>query len=343
MDMIRNKSSCALITGATGTIGPRVVESFHQVGYRIRTLSMDPPGSGLFPTEVEVLMGDVTDPYVVKSAIAGVDIVIHLAALLHIVNLTPELHEKYEGINVGGTGNIVQAAVQAGVKRVLFFSTIAVYGHSNGDVFTEDSPPRPDTLYAQTKLAAERIVLNAKRSNGLPLGTVLRFGAIYGPRIKGNYLRLLQSLARGRFIPIGNGYNRRTLIYDRDAAQAAVLAAQHPAAAGKIYNVSDGQYHTLNEIIKTMCEALGRYPPRVSLPVGPVRLAAGILEDVGRMIGYNSPIGRTMVNKYTEDIAVDSQRIQTELGFQPQFDLLTGWRETVQQMRQMSNLSFPPK
>jgi UDP-glucose 4-epimerase len=149
---------------------------------------------------------------------------------------------------------------------------------------------------------------------------------------------LLPALARGRFIPIGHGGNRRTLIYDRDVARAAVLAVQHTAAAGKIYNVSDGQFHTLNDIIGTMCEALGRTPPRISFPIGPVRWIVGILEDAGRMIGYQSPIGRATINKYTEDIAVDSTRIQSELGFKSQFDLESGWRETVQEMRRTGEL-----
>ena len=89
----------------------------------------------------------------------------------------------------------------------------------------------------------------------------------------------------------------------------------------------------MNKIVSTICKALSRTPPRISLPVGPVRLAAGILEDAGCMIGFQSPIGRTTINKYTEDIAVDSQLIQRDLGFKPQFDLTTGWRETVQEMR----------
>ena len=81
-----------------------------------------------------------------------------------------------------------------------------------------------------------------------------------------------------------------------------------------------------------MCNALGRSTPRISLPVGPVRQIVGILEDAGRMIGYQSPIGRATIDKYTEDIAVDSRRIQTELGFKPEFDLKSGWQETVQEM-----------
>jgi len=87
-----------------------------------------------------------------------------------------------------------------------------------------------------------------------------------------------------------------------------------------------------------MCEARGRSTPRISLSIGPVRWAVGILEDLMHMIGYQPFIDRDIIDKYTEDIAVDSQRIQTELGFKPQFDLKTGWRETIQEMRRMGFL-----
>ena len=87
-----------------------------------------------------------------------------------------------------------------------------------------------------------------------------------------------------------------------------------------------------------MCEAFGRTPPRISLPIGPVRWAVSILENAGRMIGYQSPIGRATIDKYTEDVAVDSSRIRTELGFKPQYDLRSGWQETVQEMRRMGEL-----
>jgi nucleoside-diphosphate-sugar epimerase len=90
------------------------------------------------------------------------------------------------------------------------------------------------------------------------LGTVLRLRAVYSSRIKGNYERLTHALARNRFIPIGNGLNRRTLVYDKDVSGAAVLAVSHPAAVGRVFNVTDGEFHTLNEIIEFICSALGR-------------------------------------------------------------------------------------
>ena len=258
-----------------------------------------------------------------RSLPKGGQVVIHLAALLHIVNPTPDLRQKYERINIGGTATVVEAAIKAGVKRIVLFSTIAVYGPSDGCVRNEMSPTHPDTFYAQTKLAAEQIVVNARGADGQPLGTVLRLGAVYGSRIKGNYERLTHALARHRFIPIGSGLNRRTLVYDKDVGRAAVLAVSHPAAAGRVFNVTDGTFHTLNEIIESICFVLGRKPPRLSLPVGPIRTLIRLIEKGCNAIGLKPPVTRE---------TVDSSLIQKELGFVPQYDLKTGWEETVGEM-----------
>jgi UDP-glucose 4-epimerase len=323
-----------LITGATGAIGPHIVHALYQAGCQIRTFSFDAPTAGMFPPHIEVVNGDVTNEVAVESAMQGVDAIVHMAALLHIVNPPPEMREKYERVNIGGTATVVEAAIKVGVKRVILFSTIAVYGPSNGCVLNEQSPTHPDTFYAQTKRAAEKIVLNAKGADGQPLGTVLRLGAVYGSRIKGNYERLTHALARNRFIPVGNGLNRRTLVYDKDVGRAAVLAVSHPATADRVFNVTDGAFHTLNEIIESICYALGRKPPRLSLPSGIIRSLAGVIEGGYHIFGLRSPITPEMVDKYTEDIAVDGSLIQKELGFVPHYDLKTGWEETIKEMRE---------
>jgi nucleoside-diphosphate-sugar epimerase len=327
------KKHLILVTGATGAVGPRVVHALHQAGCRIRTFSVDTPALGMFPQDVEALMGDVTDQAAVQSAMCGVDAVVHMAALLHIANPSPELRKKYECVNIGGTAAVVDAAIKADVERVVFFSTIAVYGHSNGCVLNEMSPTHPDTLYAQTKHAAEQIVLNAKSSSGKPLGTVLRFGAIYGSRIKGNYERLIHALASHRFISIGNGLNRRTLIYDKDVGNAVVPSVFHPAAAGRLFNVTDGGFHTLNEIIESICSGLGRTTPRLSLPIEPTRTLIHLLEKGISSCGFESPVTLDMIDKYTEDIAVDGSLFQKEIGFIPHYDFKTGWEEMIREMR----------
>jgi len=359
---LSDKNTFVLVTGATGAIGPRVVHALHQSGFQVRSFSVDAPALDVFPPNVEVVIGDVTDKEAVEVAMRGVDSVVHMAALLHIVNPPPELHEKYERINVGGTATVVNATISAGVNRLVLFSTIAVYGQGDGQVLSEQSPTKPVSFYAQTKLAAEAMVLNARCADGQSLGTVLRLGAVYGSRIKGNYERLTRALAgnmrnlggnlgtqhnfrrnlccvpRFPFIPLGDGLNRRTLVYDKDVGRAAVLAVSHPAAVGRIFNVTDGAFHTLNEIIESICSALGRKPPRLSLPSGIIRSVAGAIEEGYQIFGSSSPVTSEMVDKYTEDIAVSGSLIQKELGFEPQYDLLTGWHETIGEMRHMGHL-----
>ncbi|MCX5831454.1 MAG: NAD(P)H-binding protein [Deltaproteobacteria bacterium] len=116
------ENKIVLVTGATGAVGPRVVHALDQAGFRIRSFSFDAPASGMFPQSVEVLIGDVADQVAVQSAMQGVDAVVHMAALLHIVNPPPELREKYERVNIGGTATVVDATIKAGVKRVVLFS-----------------------------------------------------------------------------------------------------------------------------------------------------------------------------------------------------------------------------
>lgn len=327
-----------LITGATGAVGPSVVREALEAGYRVRTLSLGLPQKDSWTKDVDMRLGDVTDLSAVQSAMEGVDGVIHLAALLHIVNPPDSLRGEYERVNVGGTANVTKAASLAKAGRIVFFSTIAVYGDTAGSIVTEDSPLHPGTFYARTKHEAEKVVLEAGNSQGLPMGTVLRMGAIYGARIKGNYERLVHALATGRFIPIGDGENRRTLIHEKDVARAAVLALFHPSSAGNVYNVSDGCYHSMNEIIASICSALGRPEPRFRLPVGPARKIAGIIEDGAGVLGMKSPVARATIDKYTEDMAVSSERIRLQLGFTPRFDLASGWSETIEQMRQRKDV-----
>jgi nucleoside-diphosphate-sugar epimerase len=293
---------------------------------------MDPPQENMWPDSVENKIGDVTNYADVQSAMQGVDAVIHLAALLHVFNPPSLLRGMYEHVNVNGTAMVVKAAAEARVRRIVFFSTIAVYGDSQGHILTEETPPQPNTIYGQTKHTAECIILEARSQDGQPLGTVLRFGAIYGAHIKGNYRRLLEALSKRRFIPIGKGFNRRSLVYDKDVGRVAVLAVSHPAAAGRVFNVTDGEFHTLHEIIECMCSGLGRKPPRITLPVGPTRALIGLIVKGSRAIGLNPPVTQEMLDKYMEDIAVDSNLLQRELGFVPQYDLKAGWEETVREM-----------
>lgn len=320
-----------LVTGATGAVGPVVVEALLAAGHQVRALVRTAPPAGLLPAAVELVPGDITEPATVQAAMTGCDGVVHMAALLHINDPAPALHAASERVNVTGTANVLAAAQAQGVARLVFFSTIAVYGHGHGATLRETTPPQPDTLYGRTKLAAEELVLAARRADGAALGVVLRLAAVYGAHVKGNYQRLLTALARGRFLPIGRGANRRTLVYDQDVASATLLALREPTAAGRVYNVTDGTVHTLQEIVGAICQALGRRPPRFYLPVAPVRLVVALVEDGLALLGRSTPVSRATLAKYLEEMVVDGSRLQQELGFTPRYTLTAGWQAIVHQ------------
>jgi UDP-glucose 4-epimerase len=280
---------------------------------------------------VTALIGDISDERAVRGAAAGARVMVHLAALLHLMNPPSTARPEYERVNVRGTAAVIDAANVEGVSRVVLMSTIAVYGYQARVLLDEDSPTVPDTFYGETKLAAERVALNARAADGSPLATVLRAAAVYGPGVKGNYLRLVHALARNRFVPIGPGDNLRTVVFDDDLAAATVLAATHPGAAGRIYNVSDGSPHPLREIIAAICTALGRRPPRWHAPVPPVRIALRLASVIDRRLP-------SMLDKYLEEVAVDASRIQKELGFRPKMGLVDGWGATVSEMQRSGRL-----
>lgn len=323
----------SLVTGATGALGPAVVSALRAAGWTVRTVSRTAPAPGALPSDVDARIGDITRAADVREAVAGVDTVFHLAALLHIVNPPPDLRAEYERVNVGGTRTVVEAAAAAGVRRVVLFSTIAVYGPSRGAMLDESAAPAPDTFYGETKHAAERIVLATGNADGRPIATVLRLAAVYGPRVKGNYRRLLDALARRRFVPVGPGRNRRTLIFEEDAAQAAVLAAAHDAAAGEVFNVTDGGVHDVRAIVAAICAALGRRPPRLAIPIPAAQAAAWAVD---RVRGRGA--ARAALDKYLEDVAVDGTRLRRQLGFTTAHDLHAGWGRTVQVLRDRGEL-----
>lgn len=321
-----------LITGATGALGPAVLTAFDGAGWHVRTLSRRTPVPGTPAEKFPHFTADTGDELALADAMRGASVVVHMAALLHGEDPDPALEAEYRRVNVEGTRCVMNVARETGVRRVVFTSSICVYGTQNGFV-DEKTRPNPDSMYARSKSEAEEIVLSARSAEGLPLGVVLRLGAIFGPTIKGNYARLVKSLARHRFVPVGQGLNRRTLVFEEDAARAIVIAATHPKAAGRVYNVTDGEYHTVAEITKAIADAFGRPIPRWAVPLPLARVAVAVLESGSRAFGRRPPVSRRALEKYTEEIAVSGRRIRDELGFEARYDLAEGWRRTASGIR----------
>jgi UDP-glucose 4-epimerase len=325
-----------LITGATGALGPAVVRAFAANAWRIRTLSRNPPSPGTPASEHEHIPADLQDDGTLCRAMNGADAVVHMAALLHVFDQSAG-PDDYERVNVQGTASVMSAAKASGVRRVVGLITIAVYG-PHEELVDEDSASAADTPYGASKLKAEREILSPHSEDGRPLGSVLRLAAVYGPNIKGNYERLVHALARGRFVPVGDGSNLRTLVFEDDAAQAILLAASQEAAAGAIFNVTDGEVYPVREIVGAISNALGRRPPSLRVPASVALAGVGVIESVFGMAGRRSPITKAALGKYLEHVAVSGARIRDRLGFRPQWTLAAGWRRTVERLRNEGRL-----
>ena len=318
------KQRTALVTGASGFIGRHLQHSLIENGYKVRALSRKASHLTYVHPSVEVIRGDICDRKAVAIAVNGASVIFHLASKLHIPDPVEAQRQEYWNVNVEGTRSLAESAREAGTERVVFFSSINVYGpNQTHDIFREDAPLNPDSWYAETKAVGEEILMGECPS------VVLRLAAVYGPGLKGNYLRLLGALQKKRFLMLGKGLNRRTLVYVQDLCSAAVLAAGSAGAVGQIFNVTDGAIHTLRQIVDAMASAVGAPSPRLRLPVYPVRLLLGIAEFVARPLGLKSPVRMSTLDKFLEDMAVSGDKIKEKLGFCPIYDLERGWRETA--------------
>jgi UDP-glucose 4-epimerase len=256
----------------------------------------------------------------------GVVCVHHLAGLAHVIRARRgDSDGAFHRVNVEGTRNVAQAAAAEGVPRLVFYSTIAVYGATSYPaVLDESSPVRPSGPYADSKARAEAVVVRllGRRS------TVLRLAAVFGPRMKGNYRTLVRAVTAGRFVPIGRLANRRTVVCDEDVGAAAAFMSGPVDAGGQVLNVTDGEIHTLGEIVDAVAHAAGRRSPQWHVPVAPVR-AVALACGAARAIGLPLPPVDTLLDKYLEDVAVRGDRLQS-LGFRPSCSLRECARRAVE-------------
>lgn len=306
------------LTGATGVVGPALVRHLLGAGHAVRVLVRTPGAP--FASGVETVVGDLSDADALRRGVEGASAVVHLAALLHVNAPGPEAAGQYREVNVEGTRRLVDAAREAGTERVVFASTINVYGPSRGRApWTEADAPQPDTIYGETKLAAEALVRD------LPGGVVLRLAAVYGPGMKGNYPSLMRLLRRGVRVLPGDGTNRRTLVHVDDAAQAFVAGLTAPPGT---YNVTDGTVHRFDAVVRSLQEAAGRRPGIAYVPAGLVRGALRVPEALARLAGRRFP-GPLLLDKMVEDVAVSGNAYIASSSYQPQVKSLAGgWLST---------------
>ena len=321
----------ALVTGATGMIGPALVNQLLDESWNVRILARHSFNPALFMAPVERFSSDIVDLDSLRPAMEGVDVVFHLAAKLHLNTPSPKLSQEYRKINVDGATNVARTALDAGIKRMVHFSTISVYGPSFGQApHTEASPLNPQSLYAETKSQSEegirKIFQGGQRSSSF---VILRLAAVYGPRLQGNYRSLVKALRLGLFRPIGSGRNRRTMIFIDDLVRAVLMAAQHPKAAGQVFNVTDGQIHTFNDVLNAMAGAMGKPPLSFHLPYKPMRTISAMTDHLSQTLRLPLPRLEPLVDKMIEDVAASGEKLRHELSFFPEYSLGEGWKMAI--------------
>jgi UDP-glucose 4-epimerase len=317
----------ALVTGATGMIGPALVDQLLAEKWAVRILTRRKFDHKLFRAPVERIYGDIERYEALLPAMEDVDVVFHLAAKLHLNNPSPNQSQAYHRINVNGAVNIATAAVEKGVRRLVHFSTIAVYGPSvEPTPYTEASPLNPQSLYAETKIHSEEGILKVFQGSTRSSAVVLRLAAVYGPRLQGNYRSLVKLLRRGLFLPVGDGHNHRTMVYIDDLVRAAILSAEHPRAAGAIFNVTDGKIHTLNDVLAAIAGALGKSPPHFHLPYKPMKAITTLADRFTQILHLPAPRLTSLVDKMTENVAVSGEKLCRDISFAPRYDIWDGWK-----------------
>ncbi len=312
-----------LVTGATGFTGGHLARALVARGRRVRVLVRDvSKAKPLADAGMELAAGDLTDRAAVERAVAGCDVVYHIAALYREAKHADEV---YRQVNVGGTENILDAAEKAGAGRVVHCSTVGVHGDVKVPA-DENAPFAPGDVYQDTKLEGE--LLAKKRFDaGLP-GAIFRPVGIYGPGDT-RFLKLFKGIARGRFRMIGSGQVLYHMTYIDDLVDGIILCGEHPAAQGQTYILSGPRYTTLTELVTEIAHAVGRKPPTGHVPLAPVKVAARLCEAVCRPLGIEPILHMRRLDFFIKDRGFTSGKAMRELGYRPRFDLSEGLVRTA--------------
>lgn len=306
-----------LVTGAGGFVGTALVRHLRDRGcpvvavYRQLLDSTLRSGPATFIRELSVDT-DWSQP------LSGVDTVIHLAARVHQLGEVPGVasEKRYDEVNRAATLKLAQDAVAAGVRRFIFVSSIKVNGDWTlpGRPFRADDHPRPSDAYARSKAAAEQQLLALMAETGLEV-VIVRPSLIYGPGVKANVAKLLDTLARGVPLPLGGvRYNRRSLLAVENLLDLLTLCIEAPQAAGATLLVSDDEDVSTAELIELLGEGLGKKVRLIPIP-------ASWLEGGARLLGRAE-----VAQRLCGSLQVDIQPTKSLLGWQPPVSARTALR-----------------
>jgi len=324
----------AVVTGAAGWLGQNLVRALAGDRARVRCLVREPDEAALLeiagPT-VEAVVGDVRDPATVDRLFDGLGpaTVFHAAAVIHPARHTRDFFD----VNVGGTELVLDRARRARVTRFVHVSSNSPFGANatRDDRFTEDSPYHPYLGYGRSKLEAERLVQRSHDRGDLET-VIVRAPWFYGPFQPPRQTQFFSAVRRGRFPLVGDGRQRRSMVFTGNLVHGLRRAEEAEAAAGRAWWIADPEPYELRTVLQTVRDALAaeglvvaRRQPRIPAALGAAAAAVdAVLQARGR---YVQPLH--VLGELRDTIACDVSGARDEIGYAPATDLLTGMRESV--------------
>jgi nucleoside-diphosphate-sugar epimerase len=306
-----------LVTGAGGFIGRALCARLAaaQIPYvgAVRALAPGDPESCDIVALGDFAAADWT------PVVRGVDTIVHLAGRAHVLTRQDASEPTpFVVANVHVTRRLLDAALQAGVRRVVLASTIKVYGEATlpGKPFRAGDPTAPQDAYAHSKAGAEHVLWHACRGGAIE-GVALRLPLTYGPGVKSNFARLLQAIAAERRLPLAGIANRRTLLYVGNAVGAIESALATPALAGETLPVADAESVSTSELVLRLARELGVVPRLFHLP-------APLMRTGGMLLGRRATIARVLGT-----LEVDAGRFRELARWLPPFTIDQGLAATA--------------
>jgi len=311
-----------LVTGATGFVGTALLKRLGCENCHVRAAVLAGERTNHLPATVEtVVVPSLSETTEYADALRGIDVVVHLAARVHVMDEDAvDPLAQFRRVNVAGTERLARQAATAGVRRLVFLSSVKVNGEGRPMPYTEDDPPAPEDPYGVSKREAEAMLRQVAADTCLE-SVIIRPPLVYGPGVKANFRRLLETVRRGIPLPLACIRNRRSLIGLGNLVDAVTACATHPRAAGNSYLVSDGEDVSTPELVRMVAAAFGRPARLFPVPLLLMRLA-------GTMTGKGAAVDR-LVGSLTVDIS----KIHRELGWQPPFTMQQGVAETAEWFR----------
>jgi len=301
------------VTGATGFVGRRVVSDLAGRGHAVIGLVRGAPGPD------DRVVGEIDAGTEWTRALEGVEVVVHCAARAHVMQEgSSDPLSLYRRVNVEGTRRLAAQAAHCGVKRLVYLSSVKAAGERSvpGRPLRVSDPPAPEDAYGVSKLEAESALREVGTATGLET-VIVRPPLVYGPGVKGNFLRLLDAIARGWPLPLGALENRRSAVSLANLADFVGVCVGSPAAAGKTFFVSDDEDLSTGSLARRIGAALGR-PARL-LPV-----PAAVLSMLAEMAGKTAEVERLVGT-----LQVDLTDARGLLAWSPPYTVEQGLRETA--------------